>query len=324
VLEGLLLQQVRSIKLSLNYNQEIKVPKQSFLLEDYQALGTKWYIELFGIESFNNLNDIKIKIIDEIEEFQRRYSRFLPDSLLNNLNSNKSVDFDHDLWEMLSVGERYREDTGGIFDLFVKGKLESVGYGSQSLVDNKKIEIKKYKPRVFVEEEKIFLNTNEQVDLGGIGKGYLIDKLATLLRSFGFDYFVINGGGDIYVSSDIGKPVELYLQHPIDPDLAIGKLALKDSSLCVSSSFKRTWEQGGVERNHFVDTKKNRLVVAASYVVAKSALSADVAATVLCLLANNQNRIQKIAVDMKLEYLVINESGNTQHSGLFEKAIKEL
>lgn len=58
------------------------------------------------------------------------------------------------------------------------------------------------------------------IDLGGLGKGWLIDKLSDLLRNEGYKEFLINGGGDMYVSST--EKQECYIEHPRDTELVIG------------------------------------------------------------------------------------------------------
>lgn len=128
-------------------------------------------------------------------------------SLLNKLNYNKKVSFDADLEKMIKFGQKIGLKTGGDFNIFIKKDLEKIGYGISS---KKEIKVTiNNSQRVFYKKNNyLFLNTEKEIDLGGLGKGYLIDKLASSLKKeFGVKYFLINGGGDIYATSNQKKPV---------------------------------------------------------------------------------------------------------------------
>lgn len=263
---------------------------KNFLIENFQALGTVWYIECFeNIEDYRKL-EIKHYLEKYILDFQNKYSRFLHDSILNKYNRGEvELDCDEDLKNMIEMGEQFKIETDGIFDINIKDRLEEMGYG------------------------KLEKNNIRNIDLGGIGKGYLIDKIKNILEEkFNLKYFLINGGGDIYLTSDNDKEVELYLQHPVEENKFIGSIKIKDRAFCCSSSFKRSWIQNGVEQNHFIS---DRPVIAASYVVGDNATEADVYATVLCILSDDKEKLERIMKNKniknkKLEYLVFDKNAD--------------
>jgi thiamine biosynthesis lipoprotein len=294
----------------LGYFPQLRTVQQpTLILDKFQALGTLWYLEVFDKIDPEQLPEIKEKVESLILTFQKKYSRFAPDSLLNDLNYDKSVDFDSDLWEMLQLGESFHKDSSQIFDLFIKRNLESKGYGKKIDRVEADLEVDENEGRFFKKGEKIFLNTSEQVDLGGIGKGYLIDKLARFLQiELGLKYFLINGGGDLYATSDHEKPVKVLLEHPTDQSLAIGEVELLNQSLCVSSSFKRVWQKDGRTANHFISAS-DKEIQAASYVLGSEATSTDVLATILCLFGNDELAVGEILTKYRSNGLVLNELG---------------
>jgi thiamine biosynthesis lipoprotein len=303
------------------------VRKENFILKDYKALGTVWYIELFGVHSDEMAQELTVRLTQEIEDFQEKYSRFNKSSLLNILNREKIVTFDSDLYSMLEQGENWREQTDGVFDIAIKSKLESIGYGEMS--DVREVESSQDESssvsRVKREGDKILWNSALQVDLGGIGKGYLIDMLASILKNeYKQEYFLINGGGDIFGTTDEGKPMEILLEHPTEQSQYIGKVYLQNESLCVSSSFKRAWKQEGVERNHLIDTKTDMVVESASFVISSNATDADVLATTLALLASSKEQIRALSTLCSAEYLTINREGEVNASERFKQALKAL
>ena len=257
------------------------------LIENYEALGTLWYINIhddaFGLKV--EISNIKNEILEMINTFQKLYTRFDEGSLLNKYNRGEDItenirreynilseyiDPYNDLMEMIRLGEKYNHDSDGVFDIYIKDKLETIGYGKSNNSNN-----------------------NKNIDLGGIGKGYLIDKIKDFLLGKGIKYFLINGGGDIYLTSDNQEPIELYMEHPLEQGNYIYKIKLKDKAFCTSSSFKRSWEYKDKLYNHFVDSRKSinknvsllesEMIWAAAYVIGDNATVADVYATIACI-----------------------------------------
>ncbi|MDQ5957153.1 MAG: FAD:protein transferase [Patescibacteria group bacterium] len=273
--------------------------RSNYILNNFEALGTKWYIEYFDILEENKKLEIEEYIKVYIKDFEQKYSRFLPDSILNKYNRGEiALKEDKTLEEIINLALEYNTLTEGVFDINIKDRLEGIGYG------------------------KLSNNNIHNVDLGGIGKGYLIDKVSMILQDrFNIKYFLINGGGDIYVTSDNGKEVEVLLQHPIENDKYIKSIRIKNLSLCCSSSFKRFWVKDGEEHNHFIDIGSvDKKVSAASYVLADSALKADIYATVLCILSNQKDKLNKIMnKDKDVKYLVLDHEANIINNDIILK-----
>jgi thiamine biosynthesis lipoprotein len=273
--------------------------------EGHKALGTIWFLEVFdNLESDKVLN-LQKGVISFIENFEQRYSRFTTDSFLNYLNYDKKVSFDKYLWQMLDLGEKFYKETNGAFDLFIKKYLENKGYGKQIDREEKGIVVDAKKPRVWNDGKYIFLNSANQIDLGGIGKGYLIDILAQkLLQDFEVQFFVINGGGDIYVTSENGNPVTIELEDPFKVDEFVGVVSLKNQSLCASSTHKRKWIFNNQKQNHFIkgDSEKDK----ASFVIADTAVVADVLATVACII-HDEATVSKIFEKDNAQYWILND-----------------
>ncbi len=292
------------------------------VLDGYKGLGTFFWVELFLLEDeeLHNRTLIQSFLEETISSFNDRYSRFRYESLLSELNRNKIVAYDYHLATMLKRALEASQVTNNAFTLFIKEALEEKGYGKQS---NIKIDLKQRELSfVTINEETISLHGNIGIDLGGIGKGYLIDLLATSLQEkFDLHFFVINGGGDIYATSNHGSPVTLYLEHPINEGEYIGSIQIKNMAFCSSSSFKRRWQKNGKEVNHFIADKE---VWAASYVLADTATIADIYATVYCIESDNEERLMRLSRRTTTEYTVITREGKILQSDHFRKIIRNL
>lgn len=292
--------------------------KSVFVVDSFSALGTLFWIEVFQNQD-NQLSEIEKNIITtrlhtEIQSFESAYSRFKADSTLSLLNKERVVSYDEELFDMVSISSIANKKSEGVFDIFIKEKLESKGYGV-SFDSGVHIQNQGEESEVKREGNVVRLLGSKGVDLGGIGKGYLIDKLARIMEDdFGLKYFLINGGGDIFVTSRFGEDVELFLEHPTKSDEYLSSIKIKNKGFCSSSSFKRQWKHGDKEVNHFVSDNE---VWAASYVVADRTVIADIFATVACILSLDREKLQRVATTFSTEYLVINQEGDMYRSENF-------
>lgn len=295
-----------------------------YIITSYKALGTEWTVEVFDMITEEEAQKCASFVMEFLEEFNVRYSRFRDDSLLNVLNYTKHVPYDEDLFEMLTFGERLRTLSEGVFDLGIKKTLEAKGYGhtegtSSPVVDETVTD----DTRVTTDGVTIFSHTATQFDLGGIGKGYAIDKIVHHLRTrFHLTHFIVNGGGDLYVAVPDALRETIYLEHPYHEGESIGTVLLANESLCVSSSFKRTWNHHGVTKNHFINPKDDQqLIVSASYIIADTAVLADTTATTLAVSASSLETVERLAKKCEVECLVINEEGEMYATERFRHVV---
>ncbi len=93
--------------------------------------------------------------------------------------------------------------------------------------------------------------------LGGIGKGYAIDKSVAILRRAGFRDFMIQSGGDLYAAGlKDGKPWRIGVQDPRGPSGAtFGAVDLSDSTFSTSGDYERYFMKDGRRYHHIIDPK---------------------------------------------------------------------
>ncbi len=95
-----------------------------------------------------------------------------------------------------------------------------------------------------------------RVHLGGIGKGYAVDRAVTMLRAAGLRDFLIQAGGDLYAGGRRGPtPWRLGIQdprgHADEPFLSV---EIADRTFSTSGDYERFFEQDGVRHHHLLDT----------------------------------------------------------------------
>jgi thiamine biosynthesis lipoprotein len=94
-----------------------------------------------------------------------------------------------------------------------------------------------------------------RIHLGGIGKGYAVDRGVALLRAAGLRDFMIQAGGDLYVAGSAGgEPWRLGIQDPRGPGGShFASLELSDATFSTSGDYERFFEQSGVRYHHLLD-----------------------------------------------------------------------
>lgn len=108
-----------------------------FLLEAFEALGTKWYIEVFETIDIHTKNILIQDLENIIISFERKYSRFDKRSILSILNSSRSVPYDKHLAKMLLLARDAFTATDGVFDIFIEDMLVKKGYGESKTINEK-------------------------------------------------------------------------------------------------------------------------------------------------------------------------------------------
>jgi thiamine biosynthesis lipoprotein len=246
------------------------------------ALGTTWWIEVFDEISTERHERIADSIMALLSSLETRLSRFKDDSLVGVLNHERSVrTTDTDLVALVGHGRDMYRKTKGAFNILVGDALIARGYDSSySLAAMERaVEIGNPLTDIDYRDGEWRLSVG-LLDLGGIGKGYAIDLIAELLRNEGIVEFLINGGGDMYGTTEHSQPITIYLEHPTERDTYLGTTTIMNQGFAASSSHKRRWQTKIGETSHIVGDQH---AIDASFVIAKDAVTADILATTALL-----------------------------------------
>ena len=94
-----------------------------------------------------------------------------------------------------------------------------------------------------------------RANLGGVGKGYAVDRASDILRRRGFHDFMIQFGGDMYVAGHRGdRPWRLGIRDPRGPaDRSFAALDLSDSTFSTSGDYERFFIKNGRRYHHILD-----------------------------------------------------------------------
>ena len=99
-----------------------------------------------------------------------------------------------------------------------------------------------------------------RVHLGGIGKGYAVDRAAAILRADGISDFLIQAGGDLYASGTRGdRPWRAGIRDPRGPvDRIFAAMDLRDETFSTSGDYERYFIRDGRRYHHILDPDDGR------------------------------------------------------------------
>jgi thiamine biosynthesis lipoprotein len=227
------------------------------------------------------------------ETIEDTCSRFRQDSELSKLNEQvgKEVPISENLYLILKDADRFFKETDGLFNPGTLTAIENSGYRhSIEYIRNQNLEVSLIKPTGTIRGPAFKLNEGRQsvtlsarIDLGGIAKGWVIDRAAEELEKFGVGF--INVGGDIRTFGQLPRPLNVGIESPFDPASMISSIQVRNGAIATSTSMKRKWLVNGELNHHLMDPRtgkpSNSNIVSAT-ITAPTAVEADVwAKTVL-------------------------------------------
>lgn len=208
--------------------------------------------------------DIDLAIL-HLKHFELRYSRFRSGNILHSFNKSTEFKLDGELSEILQKSKDYYIKTKGIFDPGILNDLNKEGYQiskDAGFFDNRKIDSHGYysfENIEFINDSNLVKKPkNLEIDLGGIGKGYMVDKISKNLKRKYKD-FCVNLGGDMYVAgrdqSNNFPHWGIEIENPFNDDLEMPLLLVKDKAVATSGINKRHWTKDGKVKNHIINPK---------------------------------------------------------------------
>ena len=224
-----------------------------------------------------------------MRKFEIRYSRFKKNNELWKLNQSTERTVSQELFNILSGSQYFYSLTDGLFDPSILPALEKEGYASTPYNDTASTPRKKTLSQLHLDSSALTAIKPRDlfIDLGGIGKGYIVDQVTAYL-SLHFDNFIIDAGGDIYARGTNKKEDYPYwvveIEHPDAENTPVALLLLKDMAVATSGRNRRHWIKDQQNKHHIIDPRTNKSAspdFLSVTVIAASTISADVLAKFL-------------------------------------------
>lgn len=279
---------------------------------EWDVIGTHFVVRFGGEERADEraLYEVCVKMS---REFDALYSRYIPDSLVSRMSrAPGTYEVPTDLVHMLRLYQALYEKTGGLVTPTIGRTLEDIGLDSSYSLREKETVARapEFLDAVRINDDThVTFHTPVLLDVGALGKGYLVDLLYTFLLSQGCAEFLVDGSGDIRYYSASNSSIACGLEHPYDTSLAVGVLRIYTGALCASATNRRRWGT----RHHYINplTNESPEEVVATWVYADNAALADGISTALFFVAPEK------LTGWTFEYLVINAHLQKKNSAGF-------
>ncbi len=233
---------------------------------------------LYAVEAYapdaEELPRIVDEAFDEVDRIDRLMSHYKADSALSRLNRDAAthpVAVEPELFDFIAEALRFNRDSGGAFDITVGPLMKTWGFfrGDGRLPSEDELRVAvghvggahvKLNP---IARTIAFDHAGVELDLGGIAKGYAVDRVAALLRQRHIAAALISAGGSsVYgLGAPPGRDAwDVVIQDPVDARKAALTVRLKDRALSVAGSSEKSFEAGGVTYSHIMDPRTGRPV----------------------------------------------------------------
>jgi thiamine biosynthesis lipoprotein len=236
----------------------------------------------------------------EIDRLDRQMSNYSGESELTYINrtaGREDVIVEKELFDFLKLSLDYSRNTGGTFDITVGPLMKAWGFFDKSARVPKDSELKSVMLRVGFKHVSLNERTHAvrfdregvELDLGGIAKGYAVDRAAEILRASGVtSAFITSGSSSICA---IGVPPgrtawRVEMSDPLDRSLKIEAIELKDRSISTSACHEKTFEVDGKTYCHIMDPRIGRPIegLLSATVVTQSGVEAEVLSKALMVM----------------------------------------
>jgi thiamine biosynthesis lipoprotein len=256
---------------------------------------------------------------NELVAVDKLMSDYDPDSQLSQVNqkaSEQAVTVSDSLFEVLTFAIEYSKKTDGAFDITIGPVIDlwrQAGKDERKPTDNELAAA-----RAKVGFEKLLLNPEKKtvkftiegmrLDLGGIAKGYAIDKAVQAMQSKGALGGMVDVGGDIRCFGLRSKDDNTWLiglQDPRQEDILL-KLRLTDNAVATSGDYRRFVIIEGQRLSHIYNpsTSISANELSSASIIAPTAMQADVLATAVSVMGKEKG-IQFVESTENVEAILI-------------------
>lgn len=240
-----------------------------------------------GIEHRKVMEEVK----DILLSFHKRMSIYESTSEISSLNhmaGSSSLSISPEIYDLIRRSIAYSKLTNGAFDI-TAFPLKKIWQTAEQIPTEAQIHHAKklvnYRNIVFSDNKIMLKYSGMGVDLGGIAKGFAVDKVVEFLKSRGTTSGVINFGGSVFV---LGEERSVGIQTPFGKKgTYIGTIRVKNKAVVTSGAYENYRVINGTAYQHILDPHTgypvNNELLAVTLIGAK-AEELDALATGVCVM----------------------------------------
>ena len=260
------------------------------------------------------------QVFAEARRIDLLMSTYIEDSRISNINRRAAIEpvtAGEELYFLIQRSLEMSAMTGGAFDI----TYESVGQHydfhkrlrpDQATVDAQRTLIDYHLVRLDPAAGTVaFAVPGVRINLGGIAKGYVVERAAALLRAAGVEHAVVTAGGDSRLLGDrLGQPWMVGIRDPRKDGAVAMSMPLQDEAISTSGDYERYFDEDGVRYHHIISPSTGNPAsgVHSATVVGPDAVMTDALSTSVFVMGVDQG-LRLIATLPDYESIVIDDKG---------------
>ena len=238
------------------------IPAQAEWLSDEQnKMGTRVEVQLWAADPGQG-EELLQRSMAEFDRIENLMSTYIPESEISRVNRlayEEPQVISEELYKLVETALRVSEMTDGAFDITydsvgvlydfrkrqkpspgeIREQLHSIGY-KLVILDNDNRTIR-------------FADPGVRINLGGIAKGYAVERVIGILAQNGIAHALATAGGDTRLLGDRrGKPWIVGIRDPNKSSAVFTRLALEDEAISTSGDYERYFIENGKRYHHIL------------------------------------------------------------------------
>lgn len=276
--------------------------KQAYVFSGY-SMGTTYKVVMY--DQFihpNKFKKIKVAVEDELLRLNKIFSTFDENSEVSRFNHFLVDEYfipSDDLLKVMIIAKEVSALTNGAYDFTVDPLVRLWGFGKdvryafplKKEVDDILLNIG-YE-NIIITNNSFIKKKDVTVDLASIAKGYAVDVVTEIIKSFQQYNFLVEIGGELYVSGDESYKMgwDVYVVDPRDVDKSIVTLKLKNKGIATSGGYRNYRIHNGEKYQHIINPHNGHPVfnsLASVTIIADKTVFADALATGILVMGAEQ------------------------------------
>lgn len=314
------------------------------LLIEGPTMGTQYHIKVVVTDANHKSEDfqntLKSLVTDKLVAINQSMSTYINDSELSLINQapiNEWIDLSPDLFELLMLCHKVSVESDGAFDTTVGPLVNVWGFGpnkteiipSQSQIDAllTRIGYEKILLEALPDTHtgRIKKSSDLYIDLSSAAKGFAADLLAREFRALDLQNFMIEVGGELYVSgvNAQGRSWTIGVEKPSSlHEGSLQAIHVSNVGIATSGEYRNYYEVDGIRASHTIDPSVgkpiNHKLASVTVITALGGLS-DAYATALNVLGPEKGFLLAEKLELAAYFIVKSDNGFvTKYTSSFE------
>lgn len=292
----------------------------------FSAFGTDNELQLWNFDT-----SLQQKLFSLIEQYESDVSYYREDSIIHRINKNAGISPTPINQDVLCLLQKvfYYHEISPVFNVLLKPiQNEYMKFAhSLSLYHRMKLKQQTNIKQIVVSQNAVMLEKkNMQLDLGGIAKGYIVDKVTDCLLFHHVTKGIVNFGGDVRVWNTSEECFHVGIRNPFSSQVSNQLvISLGNGSLSTSGTYER-FNRSNRAFHHIIDPRtmkpSNSELISVS-VIGATALETDVFATIFLILGVKDSLQLIEEIHLKCDVVFITKAGKVYCTKKLKRSIIE-